>query len=794
MRKLKNYFAIIVVITITTSVQLKASSISFYTDSISLYPSLWEVDTVKLYSDLTIPSGFTLNIAPGTVVEFQGYYSLFIEGNVHAEGNANNQILFTINDTTGFTNFNCTQGGWKTLESRGLHNHNRFTYCIFEYAKNLDPNSSAIVPNTSDYHSKFVKCIVRNNYAQNVALLTYSISDCIVSDNYCNGVKAKAFRSEIHRNRGHGIIISRLYESAEDFICSVFKCNISFNQGYGICEVLSDPHDIYCNQINNNWGGIYLKSNHANIDRCKITNNSVYGAIYLDTASSTITNCLIDNNSIISDSLPINAQSVINVIESFAAIRYNTIVNNKAVRGGGVSSINSILYSSNNIFWNNEASESGSNIYAVTNKNKILEVHTSLLMDSISSISINGDFSLNINNIMAEDPLFVDLENRNFILSPASPCINAGIIDMQYNLGLYGTIDLSGKDRLYSFTMDMGAYEYYPDTLFFTRQPESIYECTGFSDTSYFYFQANDVFEAYRVKNGSIFMKDRYNRITDTVFNLAIRDTGIYQLCITNYQDTIWSEEFQFKITDQVKIVNQSPSIILCEGEDTLLFASTNNATPAIFSWLNNKILIPEETDSTLHITANTEKIRHFQCVVTGLCNTDSSNMIEVVSIESPVITLPEVIELHEEEVFLLDPLGDFDRILWNNTIERQSYLVSDTGIVTVEVWDEYNCYNTDTIYVIAEIIDGLYNPIIHDIQYSIQPNPITSESIININDTESIILEITVISLSGKVVLHRNNINSNISKLSKTQLDAGYYIVRIHSSLGISFIPISVR
>ena len=66
--------------------------------------TVWSVDTVKVTGELTINNGITLSINPGVFVEFQGHYKMNVQGRVLAIGTPSDLILFTINDTTGFSN------------------------------------------------------------------------------------------------------------------------------------------------------------------------------------------------------------------------------------------------------------------------------------------------------------------------------------------------------------------------------------------------------------------------------------------------------------------------------------------------------------------------------------------------------------------------------------------------------------------------------------------------------------------------------------------------------------------
>ncbi len=55
---------------------------------------VWNVDTVYVDGDITVPQGKTLTITPGTVVYFTDWYKLDVQGQLIAEGSENKNIIF----------------------------------------------------------------------------------------------------------------------------------------------------------------------------------------------------------------------------------------------------------------------------------------------------------------------------------------------------------------------------------------------------------------------------------------------------------------------------------------------------------------------------------------------------------------------------------------------------------------------------------------------------------------------------------------------------------------------------
>jgi hypothetical protein len=105
---------------------------------------------------------------------------------------------------------------------------------------------------------------------------------------------------------------------------------------------------------------------------------------------------------------------------SFPILINNSVIMNEAAsNGGGLYSSSQSGEFLNNIFWKNSARMNGQQIF--------LEVDT--LKVTYSNVQGGWEGEGNIDT----DPLFVDSENRNFILKPNSPCIDAGDPDPQFN-------------------------------------------------------------------------------------------------------------------------------------------------------------------------------------------------------------------------------------------------------------------------------------------------------------------------------------------------------------------------
>ena len=108
----------------------------------------------------------------------------------------------------------------------------------------------------------------------------------------------------------------------------------------------------------------------------------------------------------------------------------------------------------NNIIWNNGTND----VY--TSNNGITTASCNLIGTSNTNLIGN-------NNIIGEDPLFVD--NGIYSLQENSPAIDKG-----NNIYLTAEIDLADKPRINNGIVDLGAYEYQQDIQTFVVETQCI--------------------------------------------------------------------------------------------------------------------------------------------------------------------------------------------------------------------------------------------------------------------------------------------------------------------------------
>ncbi len=200
--------------------------------------------------DILIPAGSTLNIEPNVKVEFQGFYKLAVEGQLLAIGEKDNLVTFTINDTTGYSNENITNGGWHGIrfENNTSNDSSKIVYCKIEYQKAVNgyEYSCGII---SSYFSKLIishSIFYNNSYGIDVSNINYiSIHDNIITNNKQMGlhlfeVKNAHITNNLICNNSLGGIRITAWSTCYDIILSNNTiCNNYPNQVY-IDELYTD--------------------------------------------------------------------------------------------------------------------------------------------------------------------------------------------------------------------------------------------------------------------------------------------------------------------------------------------------------------------------------------------------------------------------------------------------------------------------------------------------------------------------------------------------------------------------
>ncbi len=350
--------------------------------------------------EITIPEGSQLTIETGVFIEFQGHYKFIVKGSILANGEINDTITFTINDTTGFHNISIPDGGWHGLRFVGNYTSDtsQLNFCKLQYGKAIGDG----------YYDKTGGAIFSSSYG---SLTNHvQISNCW-------------FQNNTAEYGGDAIFINSDYFSLNN-------CNISNNSGGNTIYCVGCYNIfIYNNTIVNNSGrAISGDRYHAEIINNVISNNTGGGIAFYCTFGGLIAN--------------------------------NTICNNTTNDAGGgikIESNYSDIFLYNNIFYGNSAN-SGDQISFSISYGDINFLYYNDIEGGFENIAGNGFITEYENNIDT-DPFFKMANPYDFSLQETSPCINSGTPDTTgLNLPDY---DIVGDPRIYNNSIvDMGAYEF----------------------------------------------------------------------------------------------------------------------------------------------------------------------------------------------------------------------------------------------------------------------------------------------------------------------------------------------
>jgi len=156
--------------------------------------TIWDVDTVKVVGDVLIENGVTVSITPGTKIEFQDYYALFVQGQLLACGEPENFIRFTSAQPELFSFDHSPLGSWNGIrfdDTSSLNGTSILEYCLIEYAKEIEENGVGGAIYTYNFSDlEITNCIFQNNFADYGAVLGLEyrsapiITNNLMFDNY----------------------------------------------------------------------------------------------------------------------------------------------------------------------------------------------------------------------------------------------------------------------------------------------------------------------------------------------------------------------------------------------------------------------------------------------------------------------------------------------------------------------------------------------------------------------------------------------------------------------------------
>ena len=453
---------------------------------------LWNCDTVFVIDDVVVPKDKSLTIAEGTHVIFEDYFSITINGSFKAVGCEDDSIYFTSRDTTGFFNWKKGKGGWNGLVLKNVKDTVLLDYCHFSFGKAVSSQQSAVSrqgclslskaglgASTSSATEKF--CVQSSEFsgrdvtpvASNNVTPVASYGGALRIYNSSVNITNSTFYHNLTNLKG-----GALY--AEHSSVNISNCEVDSNFGFNEEGVYMHGAGFQFNNCNVKMENMYFHDNYCtgcygggvNFDSCYVNvNNAIFEDNYAVNAAGMgiqrsddyevrVSNCLFDNN------IAYHYGGAMAIATSSPLIQNVTMTNNYTISAGGgamqfFSKARPVF--KNCIIWGNDwyngatTIADGSQIF-VWGGDCAPEFYNSILQGGYKEIHGNSSIAVYDTATMIDsDPMFVDVQNRDFHLQAESPAINNGTVD---TAGLMiSEKDLAGNLRIIGGIIDIGCYE-----------------------------------------------------------------------------------------------------------------------------------------------------------------------------------------------------------------------------------------------------------------------------------------------------------------------------------------------
>jgi parallel beta-helix repeat protein len=559
-------------------------------------------DTAIVIGNVTISDDVTLTISPGTKVIFNGYYGIDVQGTIVARSNKTNPIVFTIADTTGFSNLSGVSGGWKFINfgndewgANGKMNDNDTSYfqnCIIEYGKftaQYDLGGAIVV----GYFSRLIikECVFRNNI----------------------GVTGGAL---FITNQSSPLIINNLFYN-----------NLATSVGGAVCCYPgSEPLIMNNTFINNKAQG----------------NCGQGGAIFSRGASPILIGNIISNNSALGTFGCAYGGGLSFNYFSKAVLINNTIVNNYSDNYGGGMQVWDLPFNLyNNLFWGNTSGTgigneistdaNGANFYNCNIKDfNIPGNFNGVFNDSAGIMSIDPGFlnTFNPANIKSIDTSITKMLDPDYYasnISTFSGNIDKGTLTFTETGIELPAEDIFGNSRINNGKIDIGASENQGLKLNCLKQPLGGNLCVG--DPMTFVVKSNDTANYQWQKDGQ-----NLTGATSPVYTIQSvteNDEGNYSCIISNAFGKTFTNQAFLKVKTYPEITDQSTSAIITGGTQASIMIQANGTRPLQYIWkkdgntLSNDTLLRFAIDS---FTPGNEGT--YLCVVKNQCGSKESKPV----------------------------------------------------------------------------------------------------------------------------------------------------------------------
>ena len=613
----------------------------------------WTADTVFVNCDINILDTYTLTINPGTMVLFQGPYQIEVHGTLLALGTESDSIIFTVSDTTGFSDISVDTGGWKGIEfhSFATNDSSKLLYSRLEYGKRLSGPEASDRYGGAIYASYCYRLLISNStITNNIAMSGGGIS-CFYSP-------ISIRNSTISHNRsteydGGGLAFGRSDVTITG--CYITNNNSKGGGGgisLGFCEPIIENCIISYNKSESlGGGGIYSSS----ISRPIITGNTISfnegrfgGGLYLMSAAILKKNLISNNQAsytggginaytddgvILADNIicnnSANTGGGIGINAGISKIINNTIVNNHGGGGGGVCCFTPGVIIENSILWGNTSGNY--NQFHAYEEDAFPDILYSNIQGGLASVGYGspaeypGRYENNIDSVPGfinpTDSSGMDYNGltADWSLPATSASVNGG--DPMTDDPDVLPSDFYGNPRINMSVIDMGAIENQSTIPVISEQPLNYTKCVGDS-VEFSISVSGDVFYQWQMNESNIPGATLSSYRIDSIVS---GHDGNYQCVIRNAYGTFKSNPAFLQVKSPPEFLSQPEETWVEENEraDLPVFA---NGTDPNYQWRKDGTdLMGEITDVfTIHETSY-DDVGSYDCIVYNSCGADTT-------------------------------------------------------------------------------------------------------------------------------------------------------------------------
>jgi len=529
---------------------------------------LWIADTVLVLSDLVVDDDVTLTINPGTVVLFQGRYSLNIKGTLKALGTPLNPVTFTCRP-------DIIELGWKGLifDNDGSMNNNdtsEIVHCIIEHGKKENGGGVWInfLSKLRISHSLF-----RFNHAD-------AMGGAICCQ-YCGPVISQNIIMENHAAQGGGI--------ASDHGTPVITGN-----------------HIERNHILYDGGGIFLVFSNAWVEGNFITNHEsgIWGQFGNSRWQLFLNNIVVQNNNGIiihdNDCVFINNTICNNTYNNVHQLNGNMVMYNTILRGS-----------------NSQISFHGEN-----SRGTMMNCNVE---GGEGSIFAGSGAEMQYENIYDDDPGFYHAPDSigsefetfpdDWKLLPVSSCINTGTNEIEF-FGL-PDMDFFDNPRVNDHSVDIGAIENQDGKPFLFEDITGAVMCAG--DTFEFCAPVADTASFQWMKDG----KD-IPGATSAIYridSLTYQHDGTYICRVWNAYGSIETNMAFLIVKSPPEIYLEPESQWITHGNPLDLRVIASGTPPMFFMWFKDGKPVYGGEEPGVRINSfDYEHEGTYQCIIENVC------------------------------------------------------------------------------------------------------------------------------------------------------------------------------